>query len=83
MNAKQRRQIERRVCLKVVFRYRSHDDLDDDDLDEEVEHWCNKQIGRENWRISNNWRRDQGGWVSRGYFIAESKHAMLFALRWL
>lgn len=77
MNAKQRRQIERRVCLKVVFRYRSHDDLDDDDLDEEVEHWCNKQIGRE------NWRRDQGGWSYRGYFFADQKHVTLFLLRWL
>ena len=77
MNAKQRRQIERRLCHEVVFHYKPYTDFDEDDLDEEVQYWCNKNIGRE------NWRRDQGGWASRGYFFADQKHVTLFVLRWL
>jgi hypothetical protein len=76
MNARERRQIERRFKQKVTFKYRSYVDLDPDDLDDEVQVWCNKNVGR------RNWFRDGGGWTSRGYYFADPKHATAFILRW-
>ena len=76
MNSRERRQLTRRCPQKVTFRYQPYDDIDADDLDNEVQAWCNKNVGR------RNWFRDAGGWSYRGYFFAELKHASLFVLRW-
>ena len=76
MNSRERRQIERRFKQKVTFKYQSYVDLDTDDLDDEVQVWCNKNVGR------RHWFRDGGSWISRGYFFADPKHATLFLLRW-
>lgn len=76
MNARERRQIERRFKQKVTFRYQSFVDLDENDLDDEVQVWCNKNVGRK------NWFRDGGDCISRGYFFADPKHVTAFILRW-
>jgi hypothetical protein len=76
MNARERRQFDRRFKTKIVFRYRQHESVDSDVLDKEVMTWCNKNVGR------SNWARDSGCWLYRGYFFADPKYASLFMLRW-
>jgi hypothetical protein len=76
MNARERRQIERRFSEKVALRY-THVGPASDEFDDEVRAWCNKTIGRK------NWMRDSGHWYSRLYFFTKPEHTVWFKLRWL
>ena len=76
MNSRERRQIERRLCQKVVLRY-THVGPASDDFDDEVKTWCNKNVGR------RNWMRGASDWYHREYFFAKPEHTVWFTLRWL
>lgn len=75
MNARERRQIERRFCQEVVLHY-AHRGIASDEFDDEVKTWCNKTVGRK------NWMRDAGSWSKRLYYFTKPDHAVWFKLRW-